>query len=266
MQRSQWFVMSASLLVVAVCGAIVWSDGSRAIAQTGASKLKPKTATGKTKSADTKDLDSRAEKTLDGFINDSIGLAADYEKAKLFEEAQDQLKLVARLKPDYPGLKEKIDKLNEAVFETNDFDMDLDVADGWKMQVQVFRGKSVRVEAPGSYKITLTAPCDANGLPTKDPTKDMAAGVRCGALMGIVVPVPDASGAKTAGPARNNNNANNNANDKGEPFEIGTSKEFTPKEDGILLLNVNLPYGHKSTGKLKVHISGHIKLLSKELR
>lgn len=260
MQRSQWFVVSASLVIVAVCGAIVWSDGSRAVAQTGTSKLKPKTGSTK-KSVDSKELDSRAEKNLEGFINDTIKLAEDYEKAKLFEEAQDQLRTVARLKPDLPGLKEKIDKLNEAVFENNDFDMDLDVADSWKAQVQVFKGKSVRVEAQGSYKISLTGPCDVTGIPTKDPTKDMAAGVRCGALMAIVVPDPESAGAKNAG--RGNNNENNKI---GEPFEIGASKEFTPKEDGILLLNVNLPAGHKSSGKLRVHVSGHIKLLAKGTR
>ncbi len=260
MQRRTWFVMSASLLALVACGVMVRSETSRAVAQTSTSKAKPKIGTGKTKSADSKELDSRAEKNLEGFVIESVKLAEEYEKAGKFEEAQDQLRGVARLKPELPGLKEKIEKLNEAVFETNEFDMNLDVADSWKAQVQVFKGKPIRVSAPGSYKLSLTGPCDASGVPTKDPRTDMAAGVRCGALMGIVVPNPDSGAAAGGGKG-------GGRNDKvGEPFEIGSSKEFTPKEDGILLLNVNLPSGHKSTGKLQVHVSGHFKLLSKELR
>lgn len=261
MKRSTWFVILASLLVMAVCGVMVWSGTSRAVAQTSTSKAKPKIGTSKTKSADSKELDSRAEKNLEGFVVESIKLAEDYEKAGKFEEAQDQLRTVARLKPELPGLKEKIEKLNEAVFETNEFDMNLDVSDSWKAQVQVFKGKPVRVSAPGNYKLSLTGPCDASGISTKDPSKDMAAGVRCGALMGIVVPHPDSGAAAGGGKG-----GGRDKDKVGEPFEIGASKEFTPKEDGILLLNVNLPTGHKSTGKLQVHVAGHIKLLSKELR
>lgn len=208
-----------------------------------------------------------AQKTLEGFVTDSIKLAEDYEKAGKFEEAQEQLRTVGKLKPELPGLKEKIDKLNEALFDTNDFDVDLDVADSWKRQVQVFKGKPVRVEATGSYKLMLSGPMDANGVPTKDLLRDMASGVRCGALMGVVVPTSDsgagAGGGATAGAGKTTSRGNDKV---GEPFEIGASKEFTPKEDGILHLNVNLPAGHKSSGKLRVHVSGHIKMLSKEQR
>lgn len=267
MKQSHWVVLSASLLVVAVCGVVVWSDGSRAVAQTGASKAKSKIGTSKSKVADSKELDARAEKTLESFVADSIKLAEDYEKAGKFEEAQEQLRTVGKLKPELPGLKEKIDKLNEALFDTNDFDMDLDVGDSWKAQVQVFKGKPVRVEATGTYKITLNGPTDANGLPTKDPRTDMAAGVRCGALMGIIVPTSESGASTGTGSGTNKTAGRGNDRDKvGEPFEIGASKEFTPKDDGILLLNVNLPSGHKSSGKLRVHVSGHIKMLSKELR
>lgn len=264
MKQSHWVVVSASLLAMAVCGTLVWSDGSQAVAQTGASKTKSKIGTSKSKAADSKELDARAEKNLESFLADSIKLAEDYEKAGKFEEAQEQLRTVGKLKPELPGLKEKIDKLNEALFDANDFDMDLDVADSWKRQVHVFKGKPVRVEATGTYKISLNGPTDANGLPTKDPRTDMASGVRCGALMGIVVPTSDSGSTGTGGGGGTTKSSGRNNDKLGEPFEIGANKEFTPKEDGTLFLNVNLPAGHKSSGKLRVHISGHIRLLSKE--
>lgn len=256
MCQSRFFVVSCSLAACAASVLLLQSDAPRAAAQTGSSKSKSKIGTSKTKSSsDSKELDSRAEENLKTFLNESIKLAEDYEKAGKFDEAQDQLRAVGKLKPDLPGLKEKIDKLNESLFQNNELEAELDVKESWKSQVLVFKGKSVRVDAAGDYTINFTMKTDAGGLSTKDPRSDMAAGVRCGALMGIVVPLPE-PGAKSTG-----------RNEKiGEPFEIGDSKEFTPKEDGVLLLNVNLPSGHKSTGKLRVRVSGHIKPLPKELR
>lgn len=85
--------------------------------------------------------------------------------------------------------------------------------------------------------------------------------------MGIVVPTGDsgsATGATGGGTGGGGKGAGRNNEKVGEPFEVGSSKEFKPSEDGILLLNVNLPAGHKSTGKLKLHISGHFRMLTKE--
>ena len=75
--------------------------------------------------------------------------------------------------------------------------------------------------------------------------------------MGLIVPLPEPGKPTTK---------SDKSTKIGDPFEIGASKEFTPKEDGVLLLNINLPQGHKSTGKLLVRIAGHIKPLPKELR
>ncbi len=262
MRRRQLLVMSLSFVACAVCGVVIVSDGSRAVAQTSSSKSKLKTPTTKSKVAgDAKDLDARAEKNLEGFLVESLKLAEDYERAGKFDEAQDQLRTVKKLKSDFPGIDEKLNKLNESLFETNELEAEQDVADGWRPRVHVFRGKPVRVQAQGSYKVVLNAAADADGFATKDPRTDMAAGVRCGALMGIILPTGEAS-AKSA-----RSEAPRNDKDKiGEPFEIGANKEFTPKEDGVLLLNVNLPPGHKSIGKLRIRLSGHIKLLSKEER
>jgi hypothetical protein len=264
MRRIQLLVMSLSLVVCAVCGVVIVFDGSHAVAQTGSSKSKLKTPTTKSKVAgDAKELDARAEKNLEGFLIESLKLAEDYERVGKFDEAQDQLRTVKRLKPDFQGIDEKLNKLNESLFETNELETEQDVADGWKRRVHVFRGKPVRVQAQGSYKVVMNATADADGFATKDPRTDMAAGVRCGALMGIIVP----TGESSTKSARSEAPRTGNDKDKiGDPFEIGASKEFTPKEDGVLLLNVNLPPGHKSIGKLRIRLSGHIKLMSKEER
>ena len=236
MRHSQLLVMSCSLLVCVVSAVIVWNDGSTVVAQT--SKTKSKTGVGKKSTAESKELDARAEKNLEHFLNESAKLAEDFEKAGKYDEAQEQLRAILRLKPDLPGL--------------NEFEQE--VKEGWTMRVLVTKGKPVRVESAGEYTLAITSKVDGSGLSTKDPRTDMAAGVRCGALMGMVYPIPDPSKPPSK-------------NDKpGEAFEIGTAKEFNPKEDGVLLLHVNLPPSHKSTGKLRIRVSGHIKPLPKELR
>ncbi len=246
MRFGQCLAVAGSLLVLGLSAALVWNDGSRAAAQTtGKSKLKSGTSKAKS-AAEAKELDARAVKNLENFLSEAVKLADEFEKAGKYDEASDQLKAVSRLKPDFPLLKERIENLTESMFENNDFELEHDVKESWKAHVLVFKGKPVRVESSGEYTVSFTQKSDASGLSTKDPRTDMAVGVRCGALMGLVVPLPDPGKA----PGKN---------DKiGDPFEIGTSKEFTPKEDGVLLLNVNLPPGHKSIGKLRVRVSGHI--------
>ncbi len=254
MRRSQLLAMSCSLLVCVVSGVIVWNDDSAAVAQTSKAKTKTGIGTSKKSTAESKELDARAEKNLENFLNDTAKLAEDFEKAGKYEEAQDQMRTILRLKPDLPGIKERMEKLNAALFDSNEHDLEQDVKEGWAMRVLVSKGKPVRVESTGEYTLSFNLKVDGGGLSTKDPGTDMAAGVRCGALMGMVYPIPDP-------------NKPPSKNDKvGDAFEIGTSKEFTPKEDGVLLLRVNLPPGHKSIGKLKVRVSGHIKSLPKELR
>jgi hypothetical protein len=252
MRRSQFMAMFGLLSVCVVSGVMVWDDGSSAVAQTSKAKTKP--GVSKKSSAESKELDVRAEKNLDNFLNETAKLAEDFEKAGKYEEAQDQMRTILRLKPDLPGIKERLEKLNQALFENNEHDLEQDVKEGWAMRVLVSKGKPVRVESTGEYTLAFNLKVDGGGVSTKDPGTDMVAGVRCGALMGMVYPLPDP-------------NKPPSKNDKvGEPFEIGTSKEFTPKEDGALLLRVNLPPGHKCIGKLKVRVSGHIKPLPKELR
>src|SRR5262245_38342285 len=101
MDHSQLLLMSLSLVVCAATGVIIISEGSRAVAQTSSGKSKLKSPTTKSKVAgDAKELDARAEKNLEGFLVESLKLAEEYEKVGKFDEAQDQLRTVKRLKAD----------------------------------------------------------------------------------------------------------------------------------------------------------------------
>lgn len=256
-------IWSASLflLIGFVCSVSIWLTSQSATAQTSTGKAKPKIGTSKTKASDakeTRELEGRAEELIKNFVTETLKLAADNEKAGRFEAAQDQLRLVKQVKPDFPGLKEKIDDLSEQLFESNDMEIAYDVKDGWQAQVLVSKGKVVRIDGGNKeYLLQMNVKCDVRGMPANDARTDMVPGIRCGALMGIIVPLPEPGKPV---------NKNDKSTKIGDPFEIGGNKEVVPKEDGILLLNVNLPQGHKSTGKLLLKVAGHIKPLPKELR
>jgi len=79
MARHQFLAISCSLFVCVVSAAIVWNEGSSALAQT--SKSKTKTGTSKKSTAETKELDARAEKNLENFLN-ADDLAAEARSSR----------------------------------------------------------------------------------------------------------------------------------------------------------------------------------------
>ena len=142
-----------------------------------------------------------------------------------------------------PGLKDKIQSLNDSMLSTNKTTIDLDVSKGWGEPVgRVEKGRTFRVEATGTYKFITTLTVGPKGFATEELPRDMAEGVRCGALMALIVPV-DAKG-KPGKPL--------------DPIEVGESRDIKPQESGMLFINVNLPPGHKSIGKIEVVLGGYI--------
>lgn len=190
-----------------------------------------------------KDLEQRAKKTQEDFLKESAELARDLEKAGLFEQAKNVLEVIRKVNPDLAGVKEKIDELNDSVLSSNKGAIEIDVSKGWGDPVaRVEKGKAFRVEATGTYRFMAQTTVSPKGFPTDDPARDMLPGVRCGALAALIVPI-DAKG-KPGKPL--------------DPIEVGDSKDINPRESGLLFLNVNLPNGHKSTGKIDVILSGHL--------
>lgn len=193
--------------------------------------------------AQVQEFEQRAKKAQEDFVRESADLAKDLEEAGLFEEAKAVLETISKIKDDVPGLKDKLAALKESALGSNKSSIEVDVSKGWTVPVgRVEKGKPFRVESTGTYRFSVMTTLGPNGFPTDDLQKEMLPGLRCGALCALIMPVDDKG--KPGKPL--------------EPIEIGEGRDVNPKEGGLLFLNVNLPPGHKSTGKIDVILSGHI--------
>lgn len=185
-----------------------------------------------------KQLDVKANDLIDGFVRDSADLAVGYEQAGELDKAKQILKAVLALRPDTPGVEQKIKQIDEEMLSSNAVKVTVEVNKGWGTPVaQVTKEKPFRIQSEGTYKFIANATVGPDGFPSADPIKgDMAVEIPCGALMGVII----------------------SKGKPGKPFLIGSEREYQPKEDGILFLAVNLPPGSKCTGRLEVQLSGGI--------
>lgn len=194
------------------------------------------------KKTNVKQLNLQADKLRDSFIRESAEIARKYSDAGDYEKSREMLQSILKVKSDVPGVKEMIEKLNEKLMSSNSSDFDIDVARNWSTPAGlVAKGKTIRIQSTGTYDFVTDIKTSVSGLPDENPMKDLTPGIPAGALMGVVI-----SNEK-------------NKPKMGKPFLIGDKAEYTPKEDGLLMIGLNLPSGHRSTGKIKVRISGYIR-------
>ncbi|MCA9015445.1 MAG: hypothetical protein KDA77_08965, partial [Planctomycetaceae bacterium] len=159
-----------------------------------------------------------------------------------YEKSREMLESILSIKQDVPGVKEMIKQLNEKLMTSNSSDFEIDASRNWGTPAGfVAKGKSVRIQSTGTYDLITDIKAGVDGLPDTTPMKDLASGIPVGAVMGVVV-------SQEKGKPK-----------MGKPFVIGEKAEYVPKEDGVLMIGLNLPAGHRSTGKIKVRISGFIR-------
>ena len=189
-------------------------------------------------------LDDRSEDLERDYLTGLLQLAGDYEEAGQMDKVRDTLQAILRLKPDTQSVREKLQELDNAVFDANSIIIEVDAARSWVAIVAVTRDQPIRLTAEGSYRFIVNDNVGPAGFSTEDRLQDMAAGVPAGALMGIIVPAPRPGQRQPPEP--------------GSPFAIGNELECTSDVNGTLLLRVNSPPGAKCIGKLRVMISGNI--------
>ena len=216
-------------------------------AQTSKSKSKfGKSKSKSTKIASTKLIDVKAQRAEQLFMREVAELARAYENAGHLERSKQMLQTILKLNPSVPGVAAKIKQLDETILSSNKVEFAVDTSKNWgSPRARVAKGKPFRIEATGTYQFVTSVLVSPLGFPTDDPTKQMAAGVPCGALMGLIL-----------GPSSSKNKKQKQTPPK--PFVIGAGKEITPKEDGILFLSVNAPPGHKCLGRIQVRMSGYL--------
>jgi hypothetical protein len=195
---------------------------------------------GRKPAANTKGLDAKADQLQTSFTKEAEDLAGQYYDAGHLDKAKSLLEAVLVINPEAPNVQQKLDKVKEGILNSNDIELDVNPSQTWKPSgAMVTDKRPFRIKAEGTYRFEASVSgITAAGFPDKDPAEDMVAGIPCGALMGIIA----AEGKQT------------------RPFLIGELLEYTPKEDGMLLLRINTPPGNKSSGKIRVSISGNVEL------
>jgi hypothetical protein len=188
-------------------------------------------AGGKKSAAATRSLDATAQKLETEFLKGVADLATSYEEAGDKDKAKAMLQAILKLRPDAETVKEKLKELEESVFTDQQEVLDLDMSKGWvSTGMVVEKGKKLRLESAGSYKLIVNDSLGPAGYPM-------------GALIGMVIPPGTvASHTKGKGP---------------QPFMVGDKKELGPQVSGLLVLRVNTPPGAKCVGRLKVRLSGN---------
>lgn len=202
--------------------------------QTGAKKQTP---------ANTRTLDATAQKLESDFLNGLSDLAGSYEEAGDVEKAKSMLQAILKVRPDAAQIKERLAAIEEAVFKDQQDVVDLDMSKGWvSTGVLVEKGKKVRLEAAGTYKLLLNDSVGPEGYRSEDGEAVFDA-APIGSLIGMVI-TPGTTPAYTKGQGP-------------QPFPIGEKKEVAPGGTGLLVVRANAPAGAKCVGRLKVRVSGN---------
>lgn len=211
-------------------------------------------------------LESRVEKAEESLVGEYKEVATEFYKQGDREKAIALLQRLSSLDPTMPGLKEQIKKIQDELLEENPGEVSFDTRKQiWLPVGRVQKGKTVRMQCTGEYKLTLTSTLTAEGMQKaagEQPARRRGAGgngkgqqpkrtqeevsfvenLPLGCLAGIIV----------------------EGKDLGEPFQIGGTTILNPKSDGVLFIKTNLPAGCRCTGKLELVFSGYIDTDSKQ--
>lgn len=192
-----------------------------------------------------KRLEAKMEEVRETFLRDTNQLIKSFEDAGQYDRAKVLLEALQKLDPQNDVVKTKLTELNDRILDASEFEVSLDLGKSWQPIGTVERGKPVRIQVSGDYKLVTSIEAGPDGAPSANPAEDLIPHVPFGAVMGVIA-AADA--------------ADRQASDKQpRPFTIGSQYEKPADRDGVLFLKVNVPPGAKCTGKLTALVSGAAK-------
>lgn len=195
--------------------------------------------------AEMRRLDARLADVSESFLRDTTTLIASYENIGQFDRAKLILEVLQKLDPKNEAIQTKLKAINERIMEATLQDVELDADAPWTAVGRVVKGRAIRVEASGEYKVTATIETGPAGVASANPVTDLVAGVPLGALMGVILPSPESTTGQQP-----------TANQQPKPFAVGAAYDRPAERDGTLYLKVNLPPGSKCTGRLQARVQG----------
>lgn len=216
-----------------------------------------------------KALETRVERAEESLVGEYKEVATEFYKQGDREKAITLLQRLSALDPTMPGLKEQIKKIQDELLEENPGDVSFDTRKQvWLPVGRVQKGKTVRMQCTGDYKMTFSATLSAEGMQKPDSSSSETPARRRGGL----------GNNKGQKPKRSQEDINFVENlplgclagvivdgtDLGEPFQIGQATTLNPKTDGVLIIKTNLPPGCRCVGKLELIFSGYIDTDSKK--
>ena len=91
-------------------------------------------------------------------FKDIVEISAQYEDSGHYDRAKALLEDLAKLDPKLPGLKEKLEALENKVFDSQEVKVPFDASSGWvPVNASVAMGRPVRVDVEGEYTFKYAA-------------------------------------------------------------------------------------------------------------
>lgn len=176
--------------------------------------------------------DPKLQTLYSDFVENTLKLAQDYEKANNLDSARICYEEILHLVPNSPLAKQKLDEILQREAGAQKRKFDVYASKDWQdTGLVTIVGKPVMINATGTWTFTISYTIGPDGVPIPAELRDF----NLGALIGVI----DTGNPKDF-----------------KPFVLGSSTKFIAKQNGKLLVRIYDSEVKDNSGRLQLDISG----------